>query len=121
MTDNQPQKFETWALVEVFGHQHYAGKVTDQAVGGCNFVRVDVPEVPDGRTGGLLPAFTKLLGQGAIFSITPCTEATARNAAAQFRATPGVLLYEPRPSPAQVPRLGSRPLWDESDCDPEGE
>ncbi len=28
--DNQMPKFEEWALVELFGHQRIAGKVTEQ-------------------------------------------------------------------------------------------
>ncbi len=72
------EKFDCWAVVEVMGHSRYAGRVTEQAIGGCNFVRVDVPEV-DGR-----PAFTKLLGQASIFGITPVTEDIARRLAAQL-------------------------------------
>lgn len=77
-----PEKFDCWALVEVMGHQRYAGRVTEQAVGGCNFVRIDVPAFEGS------PAFTKLLGQASIFSITPMTEDIARGMAQQFRARP---------------------------------
>lgn len=41
------QPFESWALVELFGHQRIAGHVTEQQIGGCQFVRVDVPEIED--------------------------------------------------------------------------
>ena len=45
--DQQPEKaFEQWAIVEIFGHQRIAGKVTEQTIGGCSFVRVDVPALP---------------------------------------------------------------------------
>jgi len=54
------------------GHRTFAGLVTEQTVGGASFVRVDVPAV------GGLPEFTKLLGAGSIYAITPCTEETAR-------------------------------------------
>ncbi len=64
------------------GHQRYAGKVSEQAVGGCNFVRVDVPAFEDS------PAFTKLLGQSSIFSITPTTEQIAKGMAQRFRNSP---------------------------------
>lgn len=62
----------TWAVVEVMGHSTYAGYVTEQTVASQSFVRIDVPAV-DERA-----AFTKLLGAGSIFSITPCEEQIAR-------------------------------------------
>jgi len=82
------ENFDSWAVVEVMSHSRYAGRVTEQAIGGCAFVRVDVPAV-DGR----LP-FTKLLGQGSIFAITPCTEEAARNVAANSYAKP-IEIYAP--------------------------
>src|SRR4051794_21767916 len=81
------KKFESWALIEVMGHSRYAGFVTEQAVGGCNFVRVDVPAFEG------YPAFTKLLGQSSIFAITPVTEQIARGMAQQFRNKP-VQVYD---------------------------
>lgn len=76
------EKFETWGLVEVMGHSRYAGLITEQAVGGCNFVRVDVP-ASEGK-----PGFTKLLGQSSIFAITPTTEQIARGMAMNIRNAP---------------------------------
>lgn len=76
------EKFDCWALVEVMGHSRYAGRVTEQAIGGCNFVRVDVPAFEGS------PAFTKLLGQSSIFAITPVTEQVAKGMAQQFRNSP---------------------------------
>lgn len=67
--------FSQWAIVEVMGRQVYAGLVTEQTIGGCPFVRVDVPAV-EGQA-----EFTKFLGSGAIFSITPVGEELARRAA----------------------------------------
>jgi len=75
-------KFEQWAILEIMGHDRYAGLVTEQAIGGCAFVRVDVPEVDD------LPAFTKLFGQGSIFSITPVAREVAIEAVKRFRSRP---------------------------------
>lgn len=81
-------KFNEWAIVEVMGHQKYAGIVTEQAIGGCAFVRVDVPRIEaDGRSPEQ-QAFTKLLGQGSIFAITPVSESVARTVAATTRAAP---------------------------------
>jgi len=65
------EKFESWAIIEIFGHSQIAGKVSEASIGGCSFIRVDVPEC-DGK-----PAFTKFYGQGAIYSMTPCAELAA--------------------------------------------
>ena len=70
MNDQQSERFEEWAIVEVMGHRRFAGLVTEQAIGGASFVRIDIPEARD------LPAFTKLFGGSSIYCITPCTEAT---------------------------------------------
>jgi hypothetical protein len=60
--------FESWAIVELFGHQQTAGKVTEQTIGGQGFVRVDVPTV------GTNQGFTRFFGPGAIYSIIPTEE-----------------------------------------------
>lgn len=72
--DAKVESFEEWALLELFGHQRLAGRVTEQQLGGSSFVRVDVPE--DGRKKGW--KLTKLYNPSAIYSITPVTEETAR-------------------------------------------
>lgn len=69
------EAFEAWAIVELFGHQKIAGKLTEQTIGGCNFIRVDAPAF-DGS-----PAFTKLYTQGAIYGVTFVSERIARAAA----------------------------------------
>lgn len=75
-------KFDQWAILEVMGHQKFAGHVTEQAVGGASFVRIDIPE------GAGRPAFTKLFGGGSIYCITPVTEEVARALAARIRSEP---------------------------------
>jgi len=79
---------EQWAIVEIFGHQRYAGIVSEHQLGGCNFVRVDVPQI-DGE-----PAFTKLFGQAAIYSITPVAEQIARICAKNFQSRPLTVYVE---------------------------
>ena len=80
--------FEEWAIVELFGRQVIAGKVTEQVIGGGALIRVDVPETEQE------PAFTKFFGQGAIYSIMPVSEAVARLAVKQFRTDP-ITVYIP--------------------------
>lgn len=62
------QKFEAFALVELFGHQRMAGKVTEQTIGNSAFIRIDVPETKS------QPAFSRLLNPSAIYAINPITE-----------------------------------------------
>ena len=74
--------FEQFAIVELFGHQVIAGKVSEQVIGGQGFVRVDVPVI-EGQE-----AFTKFYGSGAIYAITPCDEMTMLRAAVGLRPKP---------------------------------
>jgi len=76
------QDFEQWAIVELFGHQRMAGLVKNAQIGGCSFVRVDVPETKRA------PARTKMYGSGAIYGIEFVTEETARLAAEEYGPAP---------------------------------
>lgn len=78
--------FDGWALVEVMGHKRFAGRVTEHTVAGQGFIRVDVPEVE--RDGERCEPFTKLIGPGSIYSITPLSEDVARRMAASLRERP---------------------------------
>lgn len=82
MDNDKAEHFNEWAILELFGRQRIAGRVSEAVIGGCAFVRVDVP----GH--GARPAFTKLFGQGAIYAITITDEGTARMAAAEFAPEP---------------------------------
>lgn len=79
--------FDQWCVIELFGHQRLAGLVTEATIGGCQFLRVDVPQV------GERPAFTKLLGQGAIYGATIVSEAVARGIIEGLRSDP-VNIYD---------------------------
>ena len=108
--DNSNQKFETWAVIELFGHQQLAGLVTEASIGGCSFVRVDVPEV-NGR-----PAFTKFYGNGAIYSMTPVGEAEARMALANIMPRPvSVYLIPERIARAGTPEEGAELDYEKDD------
>lgn len=89
------QTFDAWALVELFGHQRIVGRVTEQAIGGASFIRVDVPG-PDGEV-----RFTRLYGAAAIYSINPIERDTAVALAQRCGAEP-VKAYEIPQLPAPV-------------------
>lgn len=78
-------------MVELFGHQRLAGRITEQTIGGQSFVRVDVPEVRIERHGSgqlIIAAHTKSFGAGAIYAISWCDERAARAAAQSIRHEP---------------------------------
>lgn len=83
---NQPtqtsEKFESWCLVELFGHQKIVGKVTEATLAGGAFLRVDVPAFEGDK------AFTRFYGPGAIYSINPVTEEIAMGLLRNYRHEP---------------------------------
>ena len=62
--------------------------MSEQALGGGAFVRLDVPEIP--AEGDALPVagYTELYGPGAIYKMTIVDESIARAAAARMRVKP---------------------------------
>lgn len=110
--ESSNSKFETWAIVELFGHSQIAGLVTEATIGGCSFIRVDVPEVND------RPAFTKFYGNGAIYAMTPVGESEARMALENIMPRPvsTFLLPEAKPrAPAGTIEEGAMSLDDYRD------
>ena len=79
--EGQPS-FDQWCILELFGRQVIAGRVTEQVIGGCSFIRIDVPAI-NGR-----PAFTRFYGQGAIYAMTPVSEEAAMVALKRFEPEP---------------------------------
>ena len=97
-----------WYILEIFGHQRYAGYVTVQNLGIAAMVRVDVPAleerervtkrgeyaggtyVPPGSTvkDGAVPGYTKLFGVGAIYAMTPCTNEACLAAVEEIQPRP---------------------------------
>jgi hypothetical protein len=102
----QSEKFEGWGIVEILGHKKFAGRIGEQVIAGAALVRVDVPETQHTR---LVPGFggtvvettapyTKFIGVGSIYCITPTDEDTARRAAA-------VIERYNDPLPVTLPKL----------------
>lgn len=82
MSENNTNKIDCWALVELMGHMRIAGRVTEQPVGGVSLIRVDVPDT-DGNT-----AYTRMYGAAAIYCISPMNKELVVKLAQQIRAVP---------------------------------
>jgi hypothetical protein len=76
------EKYEMWAMVELFGRQRIAGKVTPCELGAGALVRIDVPAIGD------RPPLTKFYNVKAIYGITPVDQATCKRMARDIRAEP---------------------------------
>lgn len=100
------EKFDQWAIIELFGHQRIAGRVTEQTVGGCAFVRVDVPAFEQVGSIAATQAFTKLFGQGAIYSMSFVDEAAAKMVGRQLRVQP-IDTYSLRRAMQDLPAIGN--------------
>lgn len=75
-------KLELFAIVELFGHQRIAGKVTEQTVGSATFIRVDVPETQS------QPSFTRIVNPTAVYAINPVTEEVMKHMAENISQKP---------------------------------
>ena len=76
------EKFELFAIVELFGHNRMAGKVTEQSIGVATFIRIDVPETKT------QPRFSRLVNPSAIYAINPVTEEVATQMAQMIEVQP---------------------------------
>jgi hypothetical protein len=105
-------KFECFAVVELFGHAQCAGKVTEQVVGGETFVRVDVPLAGNPHS--------RLFGKGAIYAMNLTTEAIATRYAQRIK--PPLQLFveqEQREADWERQRAAAALSHDRSDAPPE--
>lgn len=117
MSEQEQASFSGWAILEIFGHQKYAGMVTSQVFGTSVMLRLDVPGLQerervagsyeydhDGRAipaGSVVkveasPPYTKFFGVGAIYSMTPCTEEAALKALESLQPRPIQVVSLPR-------------------------
>lgn len=93
---NETEGFTGWAIVELLGHKRLAGLVSEQQIAGGMLLRIDVPETLAGpeevdtakRYERDVPApslaYTKLVGLGSIYAITPVEESIARAVAREI-------------------------------------
>lgn len=83
-----------WVLLEVFGHRRHWGLLTEVERFGAKLARID-EFLPDGEA----PVATHFYAGGAIFSVTPVTEETARARASWNHPPPAV---QSLPAPAEL-------------------
>lgn len=83
----QSNKFDSWAIVDIMGHQRLAGRVTEETIGGVSLLRCDIPEVNG------IPAWTTYLTAGSLYQMTPVTEEIARTIAEKLCKQP-ISLYD---------------------------
>lgn len=76
------QKFDTWAVINLFGHQRIAGRVYEKQIGGSSFLAIDIPETES------QPSFTRIINPSAIYDIFPVTEEVARAQAEGINSKP---------------------------------
>jgi hypothetical protein len=106
--ETKQASLSTWAIVDVLGHQRYVGYVTTEAYGSAVLFRIDVPAIEERervtkRPGylhgeyvlagatvkeGAVPGYTKLIGAGSIYAITPCTKEAALAAVEEAQPRP---------------------------------
>lgn len=75
-------KFQSWAIVELFGHAQLAGLVTEQTIAGQSFIRIDVPATKK------CPAFTKYHSPNSLYGLTPVDEDYCKRMAERIEARP---------------------------------
>lgn len=74
--------FEGWAILELMGHRKLGGYVQEATVAGASFLRLDIP---DGNDGAIA---TQFYSPAAVYCITPCTEAIAKQFSINHQPTP---------------------------------
>jgi hypothetical protein len=138
--DTEQAKFDGWAVVDILGHQRFVGYVTTQAFGAAVMFRIDVPAleprdrvtkspeyvghnyVPAGTTvkEGPVDGYSKLVGAGSIYMITPCTEAAALVAVEKLQPRPLLSVDLPAGTLA-LPARGHSDQQDLDDQDDDGD
>lgn len=109
--------FSGFAVVEIYGHQKYAGHVSTELFGTAVMFRIDIPALEERERWterneyhnefgylkpgtkvkeGAVQGYTKLFGPGAIFSLTPCTEEACIKAVEAMQPRPFMVVELPK-------------------------
>lgn len=84
--DTPDENFEMWARVDLFGHTQRVGKLSVTNTGVELLYRLDTPSGDD--------FVTNFFGKGAVYSIMPMTEETARMIAARMGPPQPISQYD---------------------------
>lgn len=82
MDNENKEKLEFPALVELFGHTRIAGKVSEHSLGGNTMIRIDVPETK------INPPFTKFVNPSAVYALNPIAEGMMKDMAEELKSKP---------------------------------
>lgn len=110
------EKFEEWAIIDLFGHQRMAGKISEISIAGVGFTRIDIPG-PDGET-----LYTRIRHPNAVYGIDPVSREVAI-AMAQKITEPPVSRWELKElvEPQTESTNRRRRQWPNDDQDEEDE
>lgn len=87
--DREPEKTElkSWALVELYGHTRIVGMMTVEPPEFPGMIRVDVPDLlKDSKVER--KGFTRYIGKGAVYAVTPIDETAVRELLPQVDGRP---------------------------------
>jgi hypothetical protein len=100
-----PPPFSEWCIIDLFGHQRIAGRVSEATIAGGAFLRVEVPK-DNGETD-----YTRFYSPSAVYSMSP----VARQIAIAF-----VLAHKPEPvTPYDITKLARQSQLTLPDEDPD--
>jgi len=105
--------FEFWAIVELFGHQKIAGRLTEKPKGSVIFFQIDVP---DGH--GQIK-YSRIINASSIYAINPTDKETVLKICGQtpFDTNRPAIPYIPEKREPMVQAGGLR--WQDPDHDSE--
>lgn len=99
MEKSKDETFEFWTVVELFGHQKIAGRLTEKPKGSVIFFQIDVPDDKDGF------AYSRIINASSIYAINPTDEETVRRICKKcpFDTNRPAIPYVPRPDAPEDP------------------
>jgi hypothetical protein len=102
-----------FAIVDLFGHTTLAGHVSETTIGGCPFVRVDIPGIE-----GESQPVTKLYGNGAIYGMTLVSEEVVLAYVKRYKPAP-LNVYMPEIKQVENKKVSEDPTGPYYDQDDE--